>query len=148
MRVYIGADHRGFALKGRIAQRLRERGYDVADEGARELNPEDDYPVFAKRVAKRVAEDPKRTRGILICGSGIGVAVAANKVHGIRAGFAFSEDMARASREHDDTNVLALSSDYQSDDEAWRIVEAWLETAFSGAERHQRRLKQIEEMEV
>jgi ribose 5-phosphate isomerase B len=141
--IYIAADHRGFSLKEKLGAYLKERGYEVEDLGALEHNKEDDYPDFAKLVSEKVALNPG-SRGILICGSGIGIAIAANKHKGIRAGTVMKPEQARAAVNDEDLNVLALSADYSTEEEAKEIVKAFLGTKFSGAERHKRRLQKIE----
>lgn len=143
--IYIGADHCGFALKELIKEYLNKNNYDVKDLGNRQLDPDDDYPDYAAKVAQKVVET--QGRGILICRSGVGMCIAANKVHGIRAVNAQSADIARNSREDDDTNILCLASEYIDFTAAKEIIDIWLETEFSGKERHRRRLKKIENLE-
>jgi len=146
-KVYLGADHGGFAAKEEIKKQLLEQKYEVEDMGAHTLVKSDDYPPYAAAVAKKVSENPKENRGIVLCRSGIGVDIVANKFKGVRSGLVFTEEMAQKAREHDDTNVLAIAADYLSRDRIINIVKIWLETPFSGEERHTRRLKQIEEIE-
>jgi ribose 5-phosphate isomerase B len=141
--IYLGADHRGFELKNKIKNFLEELGYDYEDLGASIYNKEDDYPDFAKLVGERVTENPEN-KGILICGSGIGIAIAVNKIKGIRAGTILKPEQARAAVNDEDLNILALSADYLSEDEAKEIVKTFLETKFSNEERHQRRIKKID----
>lgn len=147
MTIYLGADHGGFGQKEGIRVYLEERGFQVEDCGAYELDPEDDYPVFALCVAEKVAEDPKNRRGILFCRNGIGVSIVANKVDGVRAAHAETEEIARTSREDDNTNVLTVAADYIDEMDVQRIVDTWLETEFSGQERHNRRIQMIAEIE-
>lgn len=148
MKVYLGADHGGFAHKEKVKVHLREAGYSVEDCGAHQLDPDDDYPLFAKCVAMKVAEDlTYEARGVVFCRNGIGVSVVANKVAGVRAAHVMNEEIARTSRADDDTNVLAIPADYLSEDEVIRVVDTWLETEFSGEGRHKRRLKMITDME-
>lgn len=144
--IYLGSDHRGYELKERIKKFLDEFGYDYDDCGASEYNKDDDYPEFAKLVGEKVAANPDG-RGILICGSGIGVAIAANKLKGVRAGTAVSPDQVKASVNDEGLNILALPADYINEDEAKEIIKAFLEAKFSGENRHIRRLKEIEEIE-
>lgn len=144
--IYLGADHRGFELKEKIKSWLSAWGYDFEDKGAFEYNKDDDYPDFALAVAEEATRDPNN-KGILICGSGIGVAIAANKIKDIRAGTAMKSEQARASVNDEDLNVLALPADYLDEAEAQEIVKKFLETKFSGAERHVRRLNKIKELE-
>jgi ribose 5-phosphate isomerase B len=147
MEVVLGADHRGFSLKEKIKEALRAEGYDVRDIGAETLDSSDDYPRYALRVAKEVAKAPQLRRGVVLCGSGVGVDIVANKVKGIRSALAFRREQARAARKDDDTNVIALPADYLSEDEAIAIVKDWLETPFSGEERHRRRIAEISAIE-
>ncbi|MBI4127769.1 MAG: RpiB/LacA/LacB family sugar-phosphate isomerase [Parcubacteria group bacterium] len=147
MKVYFGADHRGFHLKEKLKAFLSGKGYEVIDLGNDRLEPGDDYTAFALKVANAVAEHPREDRGILLCGSGVGVDITANKIDGIRSALVADEARARTSRTDDDTNVLALPADTIEEALAERIAVAWLTTPFSGTERHQRRLKDIEEIE-
>lgn len=144
--IYLGADHRGYDLKEKVKQWLVDLGYEYEDCGAFEYDKNDDYPDFAKLVAKKVLED-SGAKGILICGSGIGIAIAANKFNGIRAGTASFPEQVRASVNDEDLNILALSADYLDQDTARKIVKEFLETKFSGLERHIRRLNKIKEIE-
>jgi len=146
MKVYIGADHRGFELKGRLKTWLVSEGYDVTDCGNTVLERDDDFPDFSFAVADSVAKTPE-SRGIVICGSGGGVVIAANKVHGIRCATGMIPAEVRHNRAHDNINVLALSSDYVSEDEAIDLVRVYLNTSFLGDARLLRRLKKIEERE-
>ena len=143
--IYLGTDHRGFALKEKIKQWLSEWGYQYEDMGAFEYNQDDDYPDFAKAVAEKVAAESD-TRGILVCGSGVGVIIVANKIKGIRAGTAISAPQMKDSVSDENTNVLGISADYLSE-QAQEIVKAFLETNFSGEERHIRRINKIKELE-
>lgn len=139
--VYLGADHRGFGLKEKIKEWLKEWGYSFEDEGAFSYNKDDDYPDFAEAVAKKVAGNDQK--GIVICGSGIGVAMAANKIKGVRAGTAAKAEQAAAAVSDEDLNVLALSADYLGEEETKKIVKIFLETKFSEKERHVRRVDKI-----
>ena len=143
--IYLGTDHRGFQLKEKIKQWLSEWGYQYEDMGALEYNKEDDYPDFAKAVAEKVAAESD-TRGILVCGSGVGVVIAANKIKGIRAGTAISAPQMKDSVSDENTNILGISADYLSE-QAQEIVKAFLETKFSGEERHIRRIEKIKILE-
>ncbi|MDQ3169129.1 MAG: ribose 5-phosphate isomerase B [Acidobacteriota bacterium] len=140
MRIAIGADHAGVALKDHVKQVLTSRGIAFDDLGT--LTTESvDYPDFAAAVARKVASG-EYDRGILTCGSGIGMAIAANKIPGIRAASISDEEGARLSREHNDINVLALGERTGNADTARRIVEIFLDTPFAGG-RHQRRVDKI-----
>ncbi|BCX14404.1 MAG: ribose 5-phosphate isomerase B [Patescibacteria group bacterium] len=147
MKIYLGADHRGYQLKEKIARFLFEKGYSFEDMGALSFNPDDDYPVFAEKVASMVASEPEN-KGILICGSGVGVSIVANKFDNIRAGLGISEKQVESSRRDDDINILALAADFTNEAEALKMVLAFLETRFSGEEKHKRRLEDITRIEA
>jgi len=143
--VYIGADHAGFKLKQELKRFLSQQDYKVADVGAFELDPKDDYPKYAYAVAKPVSQG--KGQGILVCGSAEGICIAANKIKGIRAVPVWTLRNARLSREHNDANILCLSGWELSLSSAKKIVKAWLETEFSGEERHKRRIEEIKRIE-
>ncbi len=145
--IYIGADHRGFELKENLKKFLKSRGLETEDLGAHIYDESDDYVDFAKEVAEKVAENPASSRGILICGSGHGVDVVANKFRGVRAALGFNNQVAAQSREHEDANVLVLASDWLKAEEAQDIAAVWLGKEFSGEDRNVRRLKKIQEIE-
>ncbi len=145
--LYIGADHRGFELKEKLKEWLKDRGLLVEDLGAHTLEPEDDYPDFALAVARKVFENPDSDRGILFCGSGHGMDIVANKIKGIRAALGFNVAVAKQSREHEDANILVLAADWVTPDEAGEVVKTFLETKFSGEERNRRRIKKVEMIE-
>lgn len=140
--VYIGADHAGFALKEVLEKFLQEKGYSVFDCGNEAFFEKDDYPDFSVGVAQRVVRNPG-SFGIVLCGSGAGVCIAANKVFGIRAALAWDECSARAARADDDSNVLCLGARFLSVEAAKKIVLMWLETAFEGEDRFVRRIEKI-----
>ncbi len=140
MKIALGADHRGFALKEELNRWLSEHGHVVIDFGPASADRVD-YPDYAFKVADAVARH-KAERGILMCSTGIGMSIAANKVPGVRAALADSVRLARLSREHNDANVLCLGADIVSAADARRIVGAWLKTEFAGG-RHARRLAKI-----
>lgn len=146
MNVFIGADHRGFELKGKIKNWLKAEGYLVVDCGNQQLDPKDDFPDFVFAVAEKVQSSPEN-RGIVICGSGVGVNIAANKVSGIRASTVFNPDGARHARQHDNLNLLGIASDYTSEKEAIEMIAVFLSEKFKPEERFLRRLKKIEEYE-
>lgn len=148
MLLYIGADHRGFRLKESLKNYLKNAGYEVVDVGAETYNERDDYPDFAALAARKISLDSENSRGILLCGSGVGVDVAANKFKNVRSALAFNTEQAAMSRSDDNTNVLSLAADYLSEDDAKKILSVWLATNFSGEERHQRRLRKIEDLET
>ncbi len=147
MKVFVGADHAGFNLKSVVMAHLSKRHIDVEDDGDKQLDPADDYPQFAYMVATKVLgsedDDP---RGILLCGSGQGMCIAANRVRGIRAALCWSEDIARETRGDNDSNVLCIPARTLSEEEALKIIDVWLDTPFSGAARHVRRINEIEEL--
>ena len=144
MKIAIGADHAGFELKQKIKQRLAQQGIEVHDEGT-VSNESVDYPDFARKVGEEVAAK-QVDFGVLVCGSGIGMSIAANKVPGVRAANVTTEYEAQMSREHNDANVLAVGARILKDDEAFAIVDKWLHTPFAGG-RHQRRVDKIMEIE-
>ncbi len=147
MKIYIGADHRGFRLKQDLVDYLHRAAYEVEDEGDSELSPEDDYPQFAGRVCSKIlsSNDPD-TRGILLCGSGQGMCMAANRFKGIRAALGFNRQSARVSRNDDDSNVLCIPTDILGKNEIYRIVDIWLKTAFAAAPRYIRRNQELDEL--
>ena len=145
MRVAIGADHAGFALKQRLVHALREWGHEVQDLGTDAPEPPVDYPDYCFPVGERVARG-EADRGVVLGGSGIGEAIAANKVAGVRAGLVTSDETARLTRLHNDSNVLALGGRTNPHEDAARWLTMWLETPFEGG-RHTRRLEQIREAE-
>ena len=147
MKVFISSDHAGFELKNSLREYLFHHGYDVEDLGPNKLNPEDDYPQFAFNLATKVlGSDDKDARGLLVCGTGQGMAIAANRVAGIRAALAWNETAARDSRRDEDTNVLAPPAWLIKAEAAPKIVDAWLKEPFSRAPRHIRRIKAIEDL--
>ncbi|MBI4224796.1 MAG: RpiB/LacA/LacB family sugar-phosphate isomerase [Candidatus Sungbacteria bacterium] len=149
--IYLASDHRGFQLKEAIKRFLTERGVLFEDCGAVAYAEGDDYVDFAVVAAKKIQEDLSRaneaSRGIFLCGSGHGVDMVANKFRGIRAALCWNVQVAKQSREHEDTNVLVLPADWLDDAAAEEIMTMWLGTEFSGEERHVRRLEKIEELE-
>ena len=141
--IAIGCDHGGFALKQDVMEHLKERGLSYQDYGTYSADA-CDYPVYAKAVAHAVA-DGKCDRGILICGTGIGVSITANKVHGIRCALCGDTFSARATREHNDANILAMGARVIDKALALQLVDLFLDTPFSGEERHIRRISMIED---
>jgi ribose 5-phosphate isomerase B len=144
MKIALGADHAGYQLKDQIRQHLEQKGIEVRDEGTNSGDSVD-YPDFARLVAHDVTEK-RADLGILVCGSGIGMAISANKVAGIRAANVNSEYEAQMSREHNNANVLALGARILSADQALAIVDKWLATSFAGG-RHERRVEKIAAIE-
>ena len=147
MLIYIGADHRGFQLKETLKTYLKGSGYEVVDVGNDQYVAGDDYPDFAALAARKVSLDPENSLGVLICGSGVGVDVTANKFKNVRSALAFNTEQAIAARSDDNTNILSLAADYLNEEDAKKIASAWLKTSFSGEERHNRRLKKIQDIE-
>lgn len=147
MRVAIGGDHAGFELKEALRAFIDELGYETVDEGATQFDALDDYPDFALAVAKAVVAD-RADRGIVICGSGIGAGIAANKVRGVRAGICAEPYSAHQGVEHDDMNVVVVGSRVTGIEVAKEIVRAFLGAKFSGEERHVRRLNKVLEIEA
>jgi ribose 5-phosphate isomerase B len=144
MKVAIASDHRGYHLKERVIALLKAKGQEVIDEGPSSEETVD-YPDFAALVAKKVSSG-EVDRGILICGTGIGMAIAANKFPGVRAAACVDEVTAKLSRQHNDLNVLCLSGDLLSPRNTEGLVEIWMETQFEGG-RHQRRVEKIGQLE-
>lgn len=147
MKLYIGADHNGFTLKHRLVDYLTRSGYEVVDEGDEKLDPNDDFPQFAAKVvaALKTSDDPE-AKGILICGSGQGMCMAANRYKGIRASLVWDVDEARMSRNDDDANILCLPARVVKEADVERIVRAWLTTGFAGASRFKRRIKEMDDL--
>lgn len=144
MRIAIGSDHRGYHLKEKLSNILRTKGHEVSDEGT-DVTEAVDYPDFAAIVGKKVS-DGTADRGILICGTGIGMAITANKFPGVRAAACTDEVTAEIARRHNDLNVLCLSADMLSPRVVERMVEIWIETEFEGG-RHLRRVEKIQKIE-
>lgn len=145
MKVFIGADHNGFELKKEVHSCLLGKGHEVIDKGDTEFNKDDDFPVYAARVASEVLAH-EGSVGILICGSGQGVCMAANRFKGIRAALAWNEESAVESRHDDDANILCLPARQLDVDQAHEIVHTWLDTRFSGAARFRRRNAELDEL--
>jgi RpiB/LacA/LacB family sugar-phosphate isomerase len=144
LRIIIGSDHAGFALKESLRQALSSGGFDLVDAGTHGGDSVD-YPDFGMIAAERVSSG-EFDRGILICGSGVGMAIVANKFPGIRAALCLDEETARLSRQHNDSNILVLAGRKTEAAAAGRIIKTWLETPFDGG-RHQKRLDKIRELE-
>jgi ribose 5-phosphate isomerase B len=140
MKIAIGADHAGFSLKEKLRHRLAEEGHEIVDYGA-SSDASCDYPDFAQPVAREVAQG-RSDRGILVCSTGIGMSIAANKVDGVRAVPAQSVDEVHLTREHNDANVLTLGARYLDEAQALELIHVFLETQFSGG-RHARRVAKI-----
>ncbi len=145
--VFIGSDHGGMEMKSAIVALLKGSGVNVKDMGPEKYDNDDDYPDYAQKVCSAVLKSSDAARGILICRSGNGMTIAANKIRGIYAGLCWNEAGARKAREHGNTNVLCLSAEHTAINDAGRIVMVWLSTPFSGDERHIRRHSKIEDIE-
>jgi ribose 5-phosphate isomerase B len=146
MKIAVGADHGGFSLKADIIELLQKAGHEVLDVGAYTLDLSDDYPDFARAVGLAVQRGDAE-RGIIICGSGVGACVAANKLRGVRAGICHDTYSAHQGVEHDDMNVLCLGARVVGVELARELVRAFVGAQFSGAERHARRLAKVTAME-
>lgn len=145
--IYIGADHRGYELKVKVEKWMTGRDYDFEDMGAFEYDKSDDYVDYAIAVAQKVAISPEKHWGILMCGSGVGMSVAANKVKGIRAGLGFAPDQVHAGRKEDGINILVLPADSLEEVGALGLVEKFLETEFVKSDNYLRREEKISRYE-
>lgn len=143
---YIGADHRGFKLKEYIKKRFAEDNIMYEDKGDLTFIQQDDYVDYAVAVAEAVKQSPDH-KGILLCGSGAGVDMVANKIDGIRCALVQDEMRAKQAREHEDANVIALPADILGEEAAYQVIKAFLSTPFSGEDRHKRRLEKMAEVE-
>lgn len=145
MKVFIGSDHRGVALKAKVLSLLKESGLEAVDLGTDHEDVPCDYPKIALEVGRRVAKS-KSARGILVCMSGIGLSIAANKVPGVYAALCYNKEAAALSRQHNNSNVLVLGAKFVSEKEMYEIIKVWLAEKFEGG-RHLRRVKQIKAIE-
>jgi ribose 5-phosphate isomerase B len=141
-RIYVGADHAGFELKQQLVAELQRLGYEPVDVGPAALDPQDDYPDFGKRVAEAVSRGAAR-RGVLTCGTGVGMGMVANRFPGVRAAVVWSPEVAETARKHNDANVLVLPARSMKQDQALETLRRWLQTEFEGG-RHARRVEKIE----
>ena len=146
MKVYLGADHRGYEMKEEVARFLFAQKVEFEDMGAEHLDPKDDYTTYAEKVALMV-RDTKGSKGILFCGSGVGVDIVANKFDEIRAAIGKEPKQVVKGRSDDDMNVLVIAADFTTDEEAKKMVTAFLGTKFSGKKRYKRRLEEIKRIE-
>ena len=147
MKIAIAADHGGYPLKQPLAELIRSLGHEVLDLGAHELDPKDDYPDFARYVGQSI-QHGQADRGVLLCGSGVGACVAANKQRGVRAAVCHDTYSASQGVEHDDMNVLCLGSRIIGESLAVELVKAFVGAAFSKEERHARRLEKVNAIEA
>ena len=147
MKIFLGADHAGYELKNALAKHLAGAHHEVEDLGAKTLDADDDYPRYAYSVASRLlGEEDGAALGVLVCGSGQGMTMAANRVNGVRAALAWNEDSARVAREDDDANVLVLPARFVTSEEAIGMVDAWLGAKFKADPKYRRRLDELEEL--
>lgn len=148
MKIYLGSDHNGFHLKEQVFAYLSKRGFDVEDVGDKELDPDDDFPQFARMATLKVlGDDDDDARAILLCGGGQGMAMAANRFRGIRASVIWDEYEAKMTRNDNDSNVLCLPARLFDDNTNWQaVLDTWLHTPFARAERYRRRNQQLDEL--
>lgn len=147
MKIYLGADHNGFQLKASLIKYLKSAGYDVVDEGDIKPDPTDDFPVFAQKVVKDVlSSDNSDPRGILICGSGQGMCMAANRFKGIRALLGYDRNSVKSARNDDDANILCLPAKLLQKDTANVLVETFLNTPFENLPRYKRRIREMDDV--
>lgn len=145
--IYLGADHQGFQLKETIKNWLKENNYQFEDLGNFRLDPDDDYPDFAFKVAERVSVN-KQAKGILFCGNGVGVSIAANKVAGIRCGLGFDIEQIKRARQEDNINCLAIPADFLEEEKVYNLIEMFINTLFDDGENHTRRIEKISSYET
>ncbi|OLE15243.1 MAG: ribose-5-phosphate isomerase [Gemmatimonas sp. 13_1_20CM_3_60_15] len=138
----IASDHAGVAMKNRLVSELKKLGYEPVDLGSKDPNQPDDYPDFGHTVAREVSTGAVK-RGILLCGSGVGMDIVANRYRGVRAALAWEPEIGALSRRHNDSNVLVLPARFMSDDDAIKTMKQWLDTKFEGG-RHERRVEKID----
>jgi len=148
MRIYLGADHRGFELKEEVKEYLEGEGYEVEEVGRGEFDPDDDYVDYAVKVAEMVEGNENNDRGILLCGSGHGMEMVANRFPRVRAMLAFNEEVTQQGREHEDANLLVLPSDWVTREEAVERVRIFLETERSEEMRYVRRREKMANLEI
>lgn len=146
MVIYLGADHRGFNLKNKIKNWLRERGYEVIDVGAERFEAEDDYTYYTQKLSNALLKNVDNSRGILFCGSGVGVCIAANRFKKIRAGLGLSPDQVFSARRDDDINILCVASDFLDEESTKKMIEVFLITPFDKKESHLRRINKLDEV--
>ena len=157
MKIYIGTDHAGYVLKEKLVSSLKEQGYEVIDKGAFEYNEDDDYPDFVIPVAQEISKDPDGAKGIILGGTGEGEAIAANKFPHVRAIVDYGKstpvvdnesNIVVRSREHNNANILSLGARYFTEEDMLEAVNLWLNTPYSGDERHVRRLAKIDAIKL
>lgn len=147
MKIFIGADHNGFRLRSSLIDYLKRAGYDVVDDGDAQLDPKDDFPIFAQKVVTDIlGSKDSDARGILICGSGQGMCMAANRFNGIRALLGYDRESVRSARNDDNANILCLPANVLEKDKAFVLVETFLNTPFAGASRFARRIQELDNL--
>ena len=144
MTIFIAADHRGFELKNKIIEYLHEKNTRIEDLGNYQYDPQDDYPDFARKVAQAVLQNTKEFFGIVICGSGVGVSIVANRFPGIRCAIGFKKEQVIHARENDSVNVLALPSDYIDFEITKELIDVFLQTQPKQEEKYARRIKELD----
>ncbi len=147
MTIFIGADHRGYQLKDTLTEYLQSKNIRVEDMGNYELDPDDDFPIYANKVAQAVLQNPEEYLGIVICGSGAGVCIAANRHKGIYCMIGFDKKQVESARAHDHINVLALSADHIDPEKAQELVDTFIETTKDKGAKYMRRLQMVDESE-
>ncbi len=147
MKIYIGADHNGFQYRQNLITHLTKQGYDVHDDGDAQLDPVDDFPVFAQAVVHDVlSSEDHEARGILLCGSGQGMCMAANRFKGIRAALGYDQESVRSARNDDDSNVLCLPTRTLDEQTMYQLIDTWLQTPFAAAPRFVRRINELDQL--
>ena len=144
MTIFIAADHRGFELKNKIIEYLHEKNIRIEDLGNYQYDPQDDYPDFARKVAQAVLQNTREFFGIVICGSGVGVSIVANRFPGIRCAIGFKKEQVIHARENDSVNVLALPSDYVDFETTKELIDVFLKTLPKQEEKYARRIKELD----
>ena len=144
MTIFIAADHRGFELKNKIIEYLHEKNTRIEDLGNYQYDPQDDYPDFARKVAQAVLQNTKEFFGIVICGSGVGVSIVANRFPGIRCAVGFKKEQVAHTRENDGVNILALPSDYVDFETTKELIDVFLKTQPKQEEKYARRIKELD----
>lgn len=146
MNIFIAADHRGFELKNKIIEYLQEKNIRIEDLGNYQFDPQDDYPLFARKVAQAVLQNPTEHVGIVICGSGVGVSIVANRFPGIRCAIGFQKEQVIHARENDHINVLSLPSEYIDFEKTKELIDVFLETKAKQEDKYIRRIKELDEV--
>ncbi|OGK63100.1 hypothetical protein A2334_00100 [Candidatus Roizmanbacteria bacterium RIFOXYB2_FULL_38_10] len=148
MTIFIASDHRGFELKNKIIEYLQEKNIRIEDLGNYQYDPVDDYPIFARKVVQAVLQNTTEYLGIVICGSGVGVSIVANRFPGIRCAVGFQKEQVVHTRENDNVNVLALPSDYINFEETKELIDAFLQTQTKQEEKYKRRIEELDTMSL